>query len=884
MNWMRNPVRPTLAAPVALAAFVFCFSGARPAQAEQARIAAAKPAAPEKKPAAPAAANAAVAARALQAAQAALPEIYRTWLDEVGLLMTKDERVAFLNLDKDYQRDSFMERFWDVRDPYPDTARNELRERWETRVSTARERYGDLKEDRSKMLLLNGPPAAAIIAKCTGTLWPLEAWFYDGSDKVREPFALLFIQRFGSGPYRLWFPGEGIQGLVQQGGIGFNTPDAGGDLLTQVRSGCRNGDDVAAALSLILRQGFMAYASLLSKIEAPPVPPKSEWLATFASYSTDLPEGANPFRAEVTLNYPARRQSRTVVQGLVKVPLAEAGKAEIGGVASYNLLLTGEVLRGRKLFEAFRYKFDFPAAGLAPGETYLPMVFERFLRPGDYTIIIKLEDLNSHKFHRQAVTAVVPSVETPEPNPTALDPESSRLFAEANTTITSGENTLRILRPPAGDLLTGLVRFDTLTTGKKPYEVKFFLNGKPILAKRSPPYGVELDLGDLPRVHQLRVASLDPQGQELASDELRINTNPNRFAVRFVEPKTGRIYKQSVRAEVDVEVPEGEVVERVELFLNDTRVATLYQPPYTQALQLPPGDEISYLRAVAYLVDGNSTERVAFVNAPEILEQVEVSFVELFTTAIDKAGRPVPGLTQADFKIEEDGTPQELMRFEKVENLPVHVEVMLDLSASMEANLEDARQAALAFLEKAVTPKDRGAIVTFNDRPTLAVKLTSDPAALAAGLAGLKAERGTALYDSLVFGLYYLSAVKGQRAVLVLSDGNDESSKFSFDDTLDYARRTGIAVYTIGLGLGRGERDARKKLQRIADETGGQAFVIESIAELPSIYDQVLLELRSKYYLAYQSTNTAPAEKFRTVEVKVARSGVEAKTIRGYYP
>ena len=523
-------------------------------------------------------------------------------------------------------------------------------------------------------------------------------------------------------------------------------------------------------------------------------------------------------------------------------------------------------------------------ASLPAGETQLPMVFERYLRPGEYTVVIKLEDLNNHRFHRQLVPVSVPTVDSPEPEMKSLDPESARLYAEANQTITSGENTLRILRPPAGDLLTGLVRFDTLTTGKKPSQVSFFLNGKPILSKRTPPYGVELDLGGLPRVHQLRVASLDGQGQELASDELRINTNPNRFAVRFVEPKVGKTYKQSVRAEVDVEVPENEVVERVELFLNDTRVATLYQPPYTQALLLPPGDEISYLRAVAYLADGNSTERVAFVNAPEMMEQVDISFVELFTAAADKTGRPVPGLTKSDFKVEEDGQPQEVLRFETVTDLPVHVEVMLDLSASMEANLEDARQAALSFLEKAVQPKDRAAIVTFNDRPTLAVKLTNEPSTLAAGLAGLKAERGTALYDSLVFGLYYLSAIKGQRAVLVLSDGNDESSKFSFDDTLDYARRTGIAIYTIGLGLGRGERDARKKLQRFAEETGGQAFAIESVTELPKIYDQILLELRSKYYLAYQSSNASPSEKFRTVEVKVRQPGVEAKTIRGYYP
>jgi Ca-activated chloride channel family protein len=820
---------------------------------------------------------------ALKAAD--LSEVYRSWLDEVAVLISKAERAAFLGLEKDYQRDAFIDRFWEVRDPYPDTARNELRERWEDRVAEARTRFGDLKEDRSRMLLLNGPPAAALASRCTGTLWPLEVWFYNGSERIRDDFALIFVRRFGQGAYRLWHPADGLNALTQLGGAALSSPDAGSEVLSIVRNSCQNGDQIAAGIAFVLRQGMLGFMGLLAKLETPPSAPKGEWVSTFAAYSTDLPEGSAPFRAELTVSYPARRQSRTVVQGVLSVPAAEAGKVEVGGRGSYNFLITGEVLRGRRLFEAFRYKYDFPAAAIGDGENRLPMVFERYLRAGEYALIVKVEDLNAHRYFRQQISLVVPNVEgAAAPAPVALDAETTLLIAEANATITSGENTIRILRPPVGDLMTGLVRFDTLTTGAKPTQVTFSLNGKPILSKRNPPYGVELDLGSFPRVHVLQVRSLDAQGTELASNELRINTNPNRFAVRFVEPKPGRNYRQSVRAEVDVEVPEGESLERVELFLDETRVATLFQPPYTQILVLPSGEGISYLRAVAYLPDGNFTERVTFINAPEYLEQVDVAFVELFTSVVDKNGRPISGLGREDFRVAEDGTAQEIVRFEKVEDLPVHVEVMLDTSASMEASLEDARQAALRFLDRAIDQRDRAAVVTFNDRPSLTVKLTKDKVALAGGLTGLKAERGTALYDSLIFGLYYLSAVKGQRALLVLSDGKDESSRFSFDDSLDYARRTGIAIYSIGLGLGRGERDARKKLMRFSAETGGLAFFIDSVDQLNAIYDQILEELRSKYYLAYQSSNTVASERFRTVDVKVQRQGAEAKTLRGYYP
>ena len=92
----------------------------------------------------------------------------------------------------------------------------------------------------------------------------------------------------------------------------------------------------------------------------------------------------------------------------------------------------------------------------------------------------------------------------------------------------------------------------------------------------------------------------------------------------------------SLRAEVAVEVPEGGVVERVEIYLNETRVATLYQEPYVQPIVLPPGEPVAYVRAVAYLPDGNSTEDAVFINAPDYLDEVDVQFVEVYATVLDR--------------------------------------------------------------------------------------------------------------------------------------------------------------------------------------------------------------------------------------------------------
>jgi Ca-activated chloride channel family protein len=393
---------------------------------------------------------------------------------------------------------------------------------------------------------------------------------------------------------------------------------------------------------------------------------------------------------------------------------------------------------------------------------------------------------------------------------------------------------------------------------------------------------VEIDLGEFPDLHSLRVEGLDAEEREVANDEHLINAGGHRFVAKLVEPRKGRTYGKSVRARVEVEVPDGRSLQRVELYLNETLMATLYQEPFVHPIILPENEDLAYVRAVAYLPDGNFTEDLVFVNTPDYFEEVDVQFVELYTTVLDRQGRPVEGLSQADFTVVEDGKKQVIKRFDRVEDQPIHVGVLIDNSASMVGTLDEVRKAALSFFQQALTPKDRAAVITFNSFPNLAVELTNDTARLGSGLAGLVPEGQTALYDSLMFGLYYFTGIKGQRAVLVLSDGKDETSRFSFDDTLDYSRRAGITIYSIGLRLG--DSGARSRLAKLADETGGRSFFLRDIAELEGVYSLIQSELRSQYLIAYQSANVADDGKFRSVQLKVGRDDVTVKTLSGYYP
>ncbi len=431
------------------------------------------------------------------------------------------------------------------------------------------------------------------------------------------------------------------------------------------------------------------------------------------------------------------------------------------------------------------------------------------------------------------------------------------------------------------------MRVEARAFGERISRVAFDLDGKQVMAKSAPPYTVEINLGRAPRLHRLGARALDAAGHSWSrTDEVLLNAGPHHFSARLIEPQRGGRYTQSVRARAEVEVPEGETLERVEFYLNETLMATLYQPPFVQPIAIPPKQELAYVRAVAFLGDGSSTEDLVFVNSPYPLDEVQVDFVELYTSVFDSKGHPVDsGLALEDFAVKEDGIEQTIRRFEPVSERPIHAGILLDNSTSMLDSIDEAEKAALQFFQSVVQPKDRACLITFNDSPELVVPFTNDHEVLAGGLAGLTAEGETALHDSLVYALHYFSGLRGKRALILLSDGEDVGSAYTFDEALDFARRTGVPIYTIGLGVAQRDAMARTKLIRLAQDTGGRSFFIDSAEGLTSVYERIETELRAQYLIAYQSSQGAEGgDRYREVDLEIKKPGLNAKTMRGYYP
>jgi VWFA-related protein len=608
---------------------------------------------------------------------------------------------------------------------------------------------------------------------------------------------------------------------------------------------------LSRALILALAAAAVAGAARGDGPPAGPAPATAD-AGTPAAVPVACTAGAPPLDARLELAFPERRAGRTRIEGrLVVVDAAPAvGRA---------FRLDGETLHGAYQVESFRFRFLPPSAS---GPVRLDFV--RLLPAGHYLLHLALVEEPGGRCWRGDQTVDVPALGAPEPGGGGLD-----ALAAAPS--------VRLLYP-ADQLLTGKVRFDADVSDAGVARLAFELDGRRVLTRSRPPWSVELDLGNAPRLHRLAAIAEDAGGVELARDEVLLNAGPQRFAVRLTlsPPADGRVL---ARAEVDV--PDEDRLDRLELRVDGALVAVLYQPPFEQELELPAGSV--WVRAVAWLADGGAAEAVRMVGGATPGESLDVDFVELYATVLDRGGHPVDDLRPEEVELSEDGRPQRLRRFERVGDVPIHAAVLLDTSGSMAEELGDAEAAALRFFQQVLTPKDRAAVITFADAPHLAVRFTGRLDRLAGGVADLRAAGETTLYDSLAFALHYFNGLSGKRAIVLLSDGADSRSRTTFEEVLDFARRSGVAIYTIGLAIPSNPPEPGVVLDRLARETGGRSFRIDHAVQLGPIYERIERELRAQWLLAYQS-DAAGGTAFRHVQVRILRPGCTARTAEGYYP
>ncbi|HUJ83927.1 MAG TPA: VWA domain-containing protein [Candidatus Acidoferrales bacterium] len=272
----------------------------------------------------------------------------------------------------------------------------------------------------------------------------------------------------------------------------------------------------------------------------------------------------------------------------------------------------------------------------------------------------------------------------------------------------------------------------------------------------------------------------------------------------------------------------------------------------------------------------------------------DVDLVVLHTTVEDAKGQFVSDLKQDNFKVYEDKVEQRISVFER-EDIPVTMGLVIDNSGSMREKRAQVNAAALTFV-KTSNPSDEVFVVNFNDDYYLDLDrdFTNDPKELQEALERIDSRGSTALYDAVVGSLDHLKkAHKDKRVLLVITDGDDDASRKTFEYTVKAAQQSNALIYAVGVFSDydqshdkRMVRHSKKILSELAESTGGAAYFPNSLDEVQPICTMIAHDIRNQYTLGYYPTNESKNGAFRSVQVLVNAKGrgkLSVRTRTGYY-
>jgi VWFA-related protein len=271
--------------------------------------------------------------------------------------------------------------------------------------------------------------------------------------------------------------------------------------------------------------------------------------------------------------------------------------------------------------------------------------------------------------------------------------------------------------------------------------------------------------------------------------------------------------------------------------------------------------------------------------------RVGINEVNVVFTVTDKHGKHVTDLKQNDFRIVDDGKPAvEIRSFHAETNLPLQVGLLIDASNSVRDRFKFEQESAIEFLNQTVRRGyDQAMVVGFDATPEVTQDFTDDTEKLGHGVRELRPGGGTALYDALYYACRdkLLKQAQGgptRRAIILLSDGEDNLSHVTREEAIEMAQRAEAIVYTISTNVSGTKGAGDKVLERIADATGGRAFFPFQIRDVANAFTEIQEELRSQYAVSYKPANFKSDGHFRTIEILASDpKNYRVRARRGYY-
>ena len=270
--------------------------------------------------------------------------------------------------------------------------------------------------------------------------------------------------------------------------------------------------------------------------------------------------------------------------------------------------------------------------------------------------------------------------------------------------------------------------------------------------------------------------------------------------------------------------------------------------------------------------------------------QVEVTRVPMLFTVTDKKGRFITDLGKEDFEIVENKRRQEVAEFSSESDLPLRIAILVDTSNSIRDRFRFEQEAASEFVKSVIKSKaDKAMVVGFDTAPMLAADLVDDTEVIEKAIRGLRPGGGTSLYDAIFFACQDKlqrdqPSTKYRRAIVILSDGDDNNSRYTRDQALEMAQKADAVIYAISTNFSKIESDGDKVLKYLTAETGGRPFFPFKVEDLEVSFENLASELRHQYNLSYRPEPLISDGQFHPIDLRVkGRKDLVVHARRGYY-
>lgn len=266
-----------------------------------------------------------------------------------------------------------------------------------------------------------------------------------------------------------------------------------------------------------------------------------------------------------------------------------------------------------------------------------------------------------------------------------------------------------------------------------------------------------------------------------------------------------------------------------------------------------------------------------------------VNEVRVVFTVTDRHGHYIKDLKKDDFSVIDDQKPAQLRSFRSETDLPLQVGLLVDASNSVRDRFKFEQDAAIEFLNSIIRPNyDKAFVVGFDATPEVTQDFTDSTEHLSTGVRLLRAGGGTAMYDALYFACRDKLLKQDQtgpvrRAIILLSDGEDNLSHVTREEAIEMAARAEVIIYTISTNISGMKGNGDKVLERIADATGGRAFFPFQMREMSDAFLSIQEELRSQYAVSYKPADFSADGRYRTIQIMAQEKGLKVRTRKGYY-